>query len=113
VRARDVQLLQDRTCGGAILLGDVIIFLIVSGLIGSLVCVMASPNRYARMSDQEFEEDTQKSSVLGAVVIGMERALRRREADFAIEQKLRVEKDATTSGDHRPKEKPRKEKPPR
>ena len=112
MRARDVQLLQDRTCGGGILLGDVIIFLIVIGLLGSLVCVMASPNRYARMSDQEFEEDTQKSSVLGAAVIGMERALRRREADFVIEQKLRVEKDATTSGDHRPEE-PRKEKPPR
>jgi hypothetical protein len=85
----------------------------VIGLIGSLVCVMASPNRYARMSDREFEEDTQKSSVLGAAVMGMERALRRREADFVIEQKLRVEKDSTTSGDHRPEEEPRKEKPPR
>jgi hypothetical protein len=95
------------------LLGDVIIFLIVVGLIGGLVYVMASPNRYARMTDQEFEEDNQKSSVLGAAVMGMERALRRREADFVIEQKLHIEKDATTSGDHPPKDGPRKEKPPR
>jgi hypothetical protein len=72
---------------------------------------MASPNRYARMSDQEFEEHTKKSSVLGAAVMGMERALRRREADFVIEQKLRIETDATPSGDRPPGE-PTKGKPP-
>jgi hypothetical protein len=87
-----------------IVLADIIIFLVVAGLIGGLIYVMASPNRYARMTDEEFEEDTKRSSVLGSVVIGMERALRRKEADFVIEEKLRVEKDATPSGDHPPEE---------
>jgi hypothetical protein len=96
-------------------LADVIIFLIGVGLIGGLVYVLARPNRYTRMSDQEFAEDTKKSSLLGAVVIGMERALRRREADFVIEQKLHIEKDATPSGDRPPEEtdKQTKEKPTR
>jgi hypothetical protein len=85
-------------------LADVLVFLIVVALIGGLIYVMASPNRYARMTDQEFEEDTKKGSVLGAAVIGMERALRRREADFVIEQKMKVEKDATPAGDHPPDE---------
>ncbi len=95
------------------MLGDIIIFLMVAGLIGGLIYVMASPNRYAKMTDQEFEEDTKKGSALGATVIGMERALRRREADFVIEQKLRIEKDATPSGDHPPEEGPKvqQEKP--
>ena len=95
------------------MLADIIIFLIVAGLIGGLICVMASPNRYARMTDEEFEEDTKRSSVLGSVVIGMERALRRKEADFVIEKKLRVEKDATPSGDHPPEEmlEPKQEEP--
>ena len=83
--------------------GDLIIFLTVAGLMGGLIYVMASPNRYAKMTDQEFEEDTRKSSVRGAAVIGMERALRRREADFVIEQKLRIEKEATPSGARLPK----------
>ncbi len=83
---------------------DVMVFLIVVGLIGALIYVLASPNRYAKMTDQEFEEDTKKGSVLGAAVIGMERALRRREADFVIEQKLRIEKDATDVGDQPAKE---------
>ena len=95
------------------MLADIIIFLIVAGLIGGLIYVMASPNRYARMTDEEFEEDTKRSSVLGSVVIGMERALRRKEADFVIEEKLRVEKDATPSGDLPPEEmlEPKQEEP--
>jgi hypothetical protein len=72
-------------------LSDIIIFLMVAGLLGGLIYVMASPNRYAKMTDEEFEEDT-KGSVLGSVVIGMERALRRREADLVIKEKLRVER---------------------
>ena len=72
---------------------------IVLGAVGSLVYIMGRPNRYTRMTDQEFEEDTKEGAGWGAAIIGMERALRRREADFVIEQKLRVEKDATPSGD--------------
>jgi hypothetical protein len=97
----------------SLLAADIIIFLMVVGLIGGLIYVMASRNRYTKMTDEEFEEDTKRSSVLGSVVIGMERALRRKEADFVIEEKLRVEKDATPSGDRPPKEipEPREEKP--
>lgn len=88
------------------MLADIIIFLMVAGLIGGLIYVIASPNRYSKMTDEEFEEDTRRSSVLGSVVIGMERALRRKEADFVIEEKLRVERDATPSGDRPPEEIP-------
>jgi hypothetical protein len=104
---------QDGIEGAGIVLTDIIIFLMVAGLVGGLIYLMASPNRYAKMTDEEFEEDTKRSSLLGSVVIGMERALRRREADLVIEEKLRVEKDATPSGDHPPEEipEPRQEKP--
>lgn len=88
------------------MLSDIIIFMMVGGLIGGLIYVMASPNRYAKMTDEEFEEDTKRSSVLGSVVIGLERTLRRKETDFVIEEKLRVKKDATLSGDRPPKETP-------
>jgi hypothetical protein len=45
-------------------LSDIIIFLMVAGLLGGLIYVMASPNRYAKMTDEEFEEDTKRGSVL-------------------------------------------------
>jgi hypothetical protein len=85
-------------------MADVILFFVVAGILGGVVYMMASPNRYSKMSDQEFEEDTKKSSVLGSVIIGLERSLRRHEADLVIEEKLRTEKDATPSGDHPPEE---------
>jgi hypothetical protein len=97
---------QDGIGGAGIVLSDIVIFLMVAGLLGGLIYVTGSPNRYAKMTDEEFEEDTKRSLVLGSVVIGMERALRRKEADFVIEEKLRVEKDATPSGDHPPEEIP-------
>ena len=51
--------------GAGIVLSDIIIFLMVAGLLGGLIYVMASPNRYAKMTDEEFEEDT-KSSCCGS-----------------------------------------------
>ena len=95
------------------MLNDIIIFMMIGGLIGGLIYVMASPNRYAKMTDEEFEEDTKRSSVLGSVVIGLERTLRRKETDFVIEEKLRVKKNATPSGDRPPEEtsEPTQEKP--
>jgi len=72
---------------------------IILGAITALMYVMGRPNRYKHMTDREFEEDTKQGPGLGAAIIGMERALRRREADFVIEQKQRVEKEATASGD--------------
>lgn len=81
------------------MLDTLIAILIGVGALGALVYVISRPNRYSQMSDEEFEEDTKRGPGLGATIIGMERALRRREADYVIEQKLRVEKDATPSGD--------------
>lgn len=58
------------------------------------------------MRDQEFEEGTKKSSVLGAAAMGMEKASGRREADLLVERKLRIEKHATPSGEHGDKKSP-------
>ncbi|MFI5098691.1 MAG: hypothetical protein ACHQT6_12030 [Candidatus Acidiferrales bacterium] len=81
-----------------------IIILILAGAMGTLIYVLGRPSRYSRMTDEEFEADAKKGSLLGAAVIGLERSLRRREADYVIEQKLRVEKDATTVAGEPPEE---------
>ena len=75
-RVRDGGLGQDGIGRAGLVLSDIIIFMMVSGLMGGLIYVMASPNRYAKMTDEEFEEDTKRSSVLGSVVTGLERTLR-------------------------------------
>jgi len=68
------------------------LFVIFAGVFGTLVYRIGRPNRYAQRTNQEFEEDAKKGSLLGAVVIGLERSLRRREADSMIERI--IDKDA-------------------
>jgi len=79
-------------------------FFIVAGVIGALIYAIGRPNRYSKMTDEEFEEDAKKGSLLGAVVIGLERSLRRREAEYMIEEKLRIDKDATPAAGEPPED---------
>ena len=80
------------------------ILVILAAVFGTLIYLMGRPSRYSQMTDQEFEEDAKKESLLGAAVIGFERSLRRREADYIIEEKLRIDKDATPVAGEPPEE---------
>jgi hypothetical protein len=67
------------------------------------------------MTDEEFAEDAERGSLLGAAVMGVERTLRCREADYRMEEKLRTDKDAAPLAGEPPEEilqpQPRLEKP--
>ena len=76
-----------------------ILFAVVVLLLIALVVVMGSPDRYAKMSQIEFDADAERKSLLGAAMVGVEKALRPERAEQVLEQKKRVEKDATPSGD--------------
>ena len=76
-----------------------ILFAVVILLLIALVAVMGSPDRYTKMSQKEFDADAERKSVLGAAMVGVEKALRPERAEQVLEQKKRVEKDATPSGD--------------
>jgi len=76
-----------------------ILFAVVILLLIALVAVMGGPDRYAKMSKKEFDEDAERKSLLGAAMVGVEKALRPERAQQVLEQKKRVERDATPSGD--------------
>jgi hypothetical protein len=82
----------------------IILAVIVIGLVAGLIYVLGKPSRYSEMTDHEFEEETKKGPGLGQAIIGMERALRRREVDFVLEQKQRFEKDSAAPGGEPPEE---------
>ena len=67
------------------------------GLIALLIYVMAGNDRYATMSEEEFEEEAKKKSLVGAALIGFEYTLRKKEATYVMEVKSRIERDATPS----------------
>jgi hypothetical protein len=57
---------------------------------GALMYAIIRPNPYSKMTDEEFAKETKKSTALGMAVVPAERILRRREADYIIEEKLRA-----------------------
>jgi hypothetical protein len=75
----------------------ILALMVVGGLIGLLVYVMGSRDRYEEMTEEEFEEEAKKKSLLGAAITGLEGTLRKREATVMMEAKGRVERDATPS----------------
>jgi hypothetical protein len=77
--------------------GWILALLVVGGLIGLLVYVIGSPDRYEEMTEEEFEEEAKKKSLLGAAITGLEGTLRKREATILMEAKGRVEREATPS----------------
>lgn len=79
--------------------------IVVGGLIALLVYVMGSKDRYEEMTEEEFEEEARKKSLLGAAIMGLEGTLRKKEATVMMEAKGRVERDATPSPGDPPEEK--------
>jgi len=79
--------------------------IVVGGLIGLLVYVMGRRDRYEEMTEEEFEEEVKKKSLLAAAITGLEGTLRKREATIMAEAKSRVVRDATPSPGDPPGEK--------
>ena len=79
------------------MVGFLLALIVAIGLIGVLIYVMGSKDRYATMSEEEFEEEAKRKSMLGAAITGMESALRMREAGYVMEVKNKIERDATPS----------------
>jgi hypothetical protein len=84
--------------------GIAIVVILVAAF-GSLIYAIIRPNPYSKMTDEEFEKETKKSTALGMAVLGAERILRRREADYITEEKLRHDKEAASVAGEPPEEK--------
>jgi hypothetical protein len=81
----------------------VVILLVVVGFVALLMHIVGGKNRYAEMTEEEFEEEAKKGSVLGAALMGVEGALRKREATVLMEAK-KVEAEETRAAGEPPKE---------
>ncbi|HXY25399.1 MAG TPA: hypothetical protein VEI73_12160 [Candidatus Acidoferrum sp.] len=77
--------------------GLLITLVVAVGLIALLVHVMGSKDHYSKMTEQEFEEESQKKTLIGSALVGLELAWRRREAEQVMETRTRIERDATPS----------------
>jgi hypothetical protein len=75
-------------------------FLLVAAavaLIGALIYVLGAPDRHETMTEEEFEEEAKKKSLVGAALIGLHKAIQPGRTEHVMVQKHRVEKEGSTA----------------
>lgn len=77
----------------------IVVGLVALALIGALIYVLGAPDRHAQMTEEEFEVEAKRGSMLGAAFMGVEKVLRGKEIEQVLVQKERVEKGSAISGD--------------
>jgi len=77
----------------------IVIGIVALALIGVLIYILGAPDKHAQMTEEEFEAEAKRGSMLGAAFLGVEKALRPNQIEHVLMQKQRVEKDAAIAGD--------------
>jgi hypothetical protein len=72
---------------------------VVVALIVGLIVVLGSPGRHEQMTEEEFEEEAKKKSLLGAAMVGLDKAIQPNRTEHVLVQKRRAEKDDTLPGE--------------
>jgi hypothetical protein len=76
-----------------------LLIVLVVALVGALIYVMGSPGPHEEMTEEEFEEEAKKKSLLRAGMIGLQKVLEPNRIEHVLEQKQRVEKDDSLPGE--------------
>lgn len=73
----------------------VVVFLVIVAIVKA-----ASGGRYAKMTEEEFEKQAQRSSRVGAAVMGLQKIIDPgHRVEYAQEQSVRAEADSAETGD--------------
>lgn len=83
----------------------ILIAIFVALLVGVVIAASAR-DRYAEMTEKEFQAEAERSSLLGAAVLGFHKFLQPKRVEYTLKKDKHVEADSTASGD-RPPEDPR------
>lgn len=75
------------------------VVIVVVALVIALVVAIGGSDRYSKMTEEEFEEEAERSSLLGAAMIGTQKLFQPSRVQAMLEQKKRVEKDAAVPGE--------------
>jgi hypothetical protein len=75
------------------------ILLLLAFLWAVLSAAAANDDRYAKMTEEEFEAEAKRSSPLGAALQELQRITEGRKVEYMLEQDKHVEADSAESGD--------------
>jgi hypothetical protein len=81
----------------------IILSLAAAALLGLLLYTLAAPDRYAKMSEREFQEEAGRVTMVGVAMagpmVGLDKVLRPNRVEHVLRQKQRVDPGGRVSGD--------------
>ncbi len=84
----------------------VYVVLLVVLLVVALLKLTIGPDRYAKMTEAEFEAEAKRSSPLGAGVLGLHKLLQPKRVEYLLQRDKHLEADSAESGDRPPQQPP-------
>ena len=87
-------------------MATIVILAMIVAVVALIIGVAAGKDRYAEMSEEEFEAEAKRVSPLGAAVMEMHKFLQPTRVEFMRKREKRVEGDSAESSDPPPDEPP-------
>ncbi len=84
----------------------IVLIVICVALVIGVIVAAGSRDRYAEMTEEEFQSEAERASLLGAGVLGLQEFLQPKRVEYIMQRDKHVEADSTESGDRPPEEPP-------
>lgn len=83
-----------------------VILVLVLAFVALIVGFTAGKDRYAEISEEEFEAEAKRASLLGAAVMGFHKFLQPKRVEFMLQRDKRVEGDSAEASGRPPDDTP-------
>ena len=77
----------------------IVILAFVAVVVALIIGVSSGKDRYAEMSEAEFEAEAKRVSTLGAAMLGLQKILEPKKVEYMMQRDKRVEGHQSVSGD--------------
>jgi len=80
-------------------MATIVILAVIVVVVALIIGVATGKDRYAEMSEEEFEAEAKRASMLGAAVMGLQKVLEPKHVEYMMQRDKKVEGDHSVSGD--------------
>ncbi len=75
---------------------------VVAILVVVFIAILGAEDRHAKMTEEEFEEEAKRNSMIGAGIVELQKAFQPQRVKQYVEEKNRVKEESSFSGDPPP-----------
>lgn len=80
-------------------MATIVILAVLAAVVALIVGFTAGKDRYAEISEEEFEAEAKRASLLGAAVMRLQKVLEPKHVEYMIQRDKKVEGDHSVAGD--------------